>query len=75
MAPLETQLLTQDQVHREYGLTPSWLERKRCSGDGPPFVKLGEGRFSPVRYRRCDIETYIEAKVRRSTSDPGLAMP
>ncbi|NLO26618.1 MAG: helix-turn-helix domain-containing protein [Actinobacteria bacterium] len=71
MAPLQTQLLTQEQVAAEYGLSPSWLERKRCSGDGPRFVKLGEGRFASVRYRRCDLEAYIEGCVRQSTSDPG----
>ena len=45
------------------------LRRWRWSGDGPPFIKLG----GAVRYRRSDLEAFIEAKLRTSTSDQGQA--
>ena len=41
----------------------------RWSCRGPPFVKIG----AAVRYDPDDIESFIEAGRRSSTSDPGRA--
>jgi hypothetical protein len=49
------------------GLRPNTLAQWRISGDGPAFVKLGRA----VRYRRADIERWLEGQTRRSTSDHG----
>ena len=43
------------------------LRRWRWSGHGPPFCKL----HGAVRYRQSDLEAYIEAQIRHSTSDTG----
>lgn len=40
------------------------LERFRVSGDGPLFLKLG----SAVRYRKCDLDEWLERRRVRSTS-------
>ncbi len=40
------------------------LERYRLTGEGPMFAKLG----GCVRYRRCDLDTWIESRLVRSTS-------
>jgi hypothetical protein len=40
------------------------LERFRLTGDGPMFAKLG----GSVRYRRCDLDAWIESRLVRSTS-------
>ena len=72
MPPHEKQYLSDVEVPDEYPFSRTWLQRKRVTGDGPPFVKLGPGRFAPVRYRRCDLEAYIQANLRNSTSAPGL---
>jgi hypothetical protein len=46
---------------------PSW----RIAGVGPKYLKFGKGRTSPIRYRRCDLDVYIESCVRTSTADRG----
>lgn len=43
------------------------MERFRISGEGPVFVKLG----GAVRYRKTDLDSWIEARRVRSTSDGG----
>lgn len=40
------------------------LERYRLTGEGPIFAKLG----GSVRYRRCDLDAWIESRLVRSTS-------
>ncbi len=49
-------------------LSPRTLEALRLSGAGPRFVALGR---RAIRYRRRDLENWIAAHERRSTSDPG----
>lgn len=46
-------------------LSKPTLERLRVSGDGPRFCKLG----SAVRYRRIDLEAWLESRVVHSTSE------
>ncbi len=52
-------------------LSPATLETLRTRGGGPPFVKLGRR----VVYRREDLEAWLRERMRRSTSDPGQALP
>jgi predicted DNA-binding transcriptional regulator AlpA len=40
------------------------LERFRLTGEGPIFAKLG----GSVRYRRCDLDAWIESRLVRTTS-------
>ena len=58
-------LLKEGETADILNLEVSTLRRWRWSGDGPPFIKLG----GAVRYRRSDLEAYIEAQRRQSTSD------
>ena len=71
--PPKDRLLTQAEVAQALGVSEAWLERKRCTGGGPRHLKLGTGKYAPVRYRQSDIEGYLEGCVRCSTSDPGPA--
>lgn len=41
------------------------LERFRISGEGPLYAKLG----GAVRYRRADLDAWLESRLTRSTSD------
>ena len=50
------------------GLSVRTLEAKRLRGGGVPFIALSR---RAVRYRRSDLREFIEARRRRSTSDPG----
>lgn len=52
------------------GLSTRTLEALRLKGEGPPFYALGK---RAVRYRRCDLDSWMGAKRRRSTSDPGAS--
>lgn len=40
------------------------LERFRLTGEGPKYCKLG----GAVRYRRCDLEDWLESRLTSSTS-------
>lgn len=60
-------LLDTEQLAEELGLRPQTLREWRQVGDGPAFVKVG----ARVRYRRVDVDAWITARIRRSTSDPG----
>jgi excisionase family DNA binding protein len=45
-------------------LSKPTLERARVSGDGPLYCKLG----GSVRYRRADLETWLQSRLTASTS-------
>lgn len=48
-------------------LSPRTLEALRCRGGSPRYIKLGK----KVLYRLSDLEAFIAAGERTSTSDPG----
>lgn len=62
-----SELLNTVQAASRLNLSPSTLNKARLTGDGPPFIKLG----TSVRYRPEDLDAWVAAQVRRSTSDPG----
>jgi hypothetical protein len=47
----------------------STLEKKRISGDGPRFLKLGCGKQARVSYEVGDLDEWLESTKRRSTSE------
>lgn len=49
-------------------LSPRTLEALRLKGGGPPYIALTP---RAVRYRRADLDAWIDARKRTSTSDPG----
>jgi excisionase family DNA binding protein len=61
----ETILKTADAA-RYLNLAESTLEKLRVYGGGPTFVRLGT---RAVRYRREDLDAWLAAGARRSTSD------
>jgi excisionase family DNA binding protein len=58
-------LLTQQQLAEELQVSVRTLERWRREGTGPPWVRVGR---SP-RYRRQDIDRWLEATRRNSPTD------
>ena len=62
-APL---LLTEDEAGRYLGFSGRTLQKWRWTGRGPSFV-----RISPrcVRYRRRDLDAWVEEQLRTSTTD------
>jgi hypothetical protein len=53
------------------GLSTKTLANWRWAGTGPPYYKLG-GR---VLYDRDDLDVWLAARRRTSTSDPGPKQP
>jgi len=58
-------LLTQRQASEMLALSERTVERLRCSGLGPKFVRCGRS----IRYRVADLEEWIERRVVGSTSE------
>jgi excisionase family DNA binding protein len=53
------------------GLKAATLNKWRCHGAGPPFIKVGR----LVRYRRADLDDFLKGRLRRSTADNGFVFP
>ena len=49
------------------------LARRRVLGNGPDFVKAGEGRSGRVVYARDSLDAFMKARTRRSTSQDSAA--
>lgn len=56
-------LLKTDEAAAYLGREPSTLRWWRSKGLGPKF----SGRYSGVRYRRSDLDAWIDAHTRTST--------
>jgi excisionase family DNA binding protein len=65
------QILDQKQAAHLLGLSPRTMEAWRLTAGGPRYIKVG-GR---VRYRRSDLEAWLDTRRRTSTSDPGSLAP
>jgi predicted DNA-binding transcriptional regulator AlpA len=53
------------------GLSKSTLEKLRCWGTGPKYLKLNRA----VRYRVSDLEGWLNERLVSSTSEPPFANP
>lgn len=62
-------LLTQEQVAKQWGLSAKALEKWRVEGKEPKYIKLGNGKKSVVRYRRQDIMNFVSNHTYCSTTD------
>jgi len=70
MAPAtQLQLIDERELARITRLSVRTIQRHRLVGEGIPFRKIGKA----VRYDLADVEHYLEASRRTSTSDPGPA--
>lgn len=69
-APDPLKLLTKHDTATLLHVRTKTLENWRVRGVGPRFVRLG-GPRGRVLYREVDVQAYLEAAVRRSTSDKG----
>ncbi len=60
-------LLNQQQVAEMLGLSVKWCERKRWSGGGPPYRKIG----GSVRYELSDVLEYINSHQKQCNTNDG----
>lgn len=58
------QLLNEREVNEEYGLSVPWLRKQRLLRLGPPYCKISR----MVKYRRSDIEAYLQARMIETSS-------
>lgn len=63
-------VLTTREAAAFLGLAVSTLNKWRCYGEGPQFIKLGRA----VRYRQDALERYVETSTQNSTT-PTRHMP
>jgi hypothetical protein len=62
--------LTNVKVAADYAkLSVSFLNKARCTGDGPPFIKLGKR----VIYDLDDLDRWIDQGRRKSTGQRDVA--
>ena len=66
-----TTLLTEQEAAALLHVTVKAVQGWRYRGGGPRFVKIG----SCVRYRLEDLQAFVLAALRTSTSDPGPLAP
>jgi hypothetical protein len=50
------------------GVSVDTIRRWRRLGTGPVYLKLGTGPKAPVRYRITDLDAWLDAHARTSTS-------
>lgn len=62
-----SEILTVKEAAAYVRLSKPTLDRLRVAGDGPKFAKLGMPGGA-VRYRRADLDAWIESKLISSTS-------
>jgi excisionase family DNA binding protein len=62
-------LLTNSEAALYLSVSNAFLERDRWAGARIPFIKIGS---RAVRYRKSDLDKFIEGQVRTSTSDRGV---
>ena len=55
------ELLTPRQVALLLKVHPDTLEQWRGRRTGPDWIKLGDSKQSPIRYRLADVEKYLIA--------------
>ena len=65
------QLMDEKQAAALLNVSVKTLQARRSKGGGPLFVKLGRS----VRYAMADLEAFVQAAVRSSTSDSGTPPP
>jgi predicted DNA-binding transcriptional regulator AlpA len=57
------------ETARRLGVSVSYLNKARCTGGGPKYVKMSKA----VRYRWREVMAWAESRTHRSTSERGEA--
>jgi hypothetical protein len=63
-------LLSAEDVAAQTGLSVETLAQWRSQRRGIPYVKISR---NCVRYRQCDLDTYIVERIVRVEQDPSIA--
>ena len=63
-------LISEDPAAVFLDVVPRSMQGWRQRGEGPPFVRISS---RCIKYRRIDLRTWAEARLRNSTADQGQA--
>lgn len=64
--------LTTEEASEYLKIAAYTLARWRATGKGPVYLKLGESKISPVRYRKEDLDRWLEQHRRDPEADNGV---
>jgi predicted DNA-binding transcriptional regulator AlpA len=64
-------LLNAPEAAKYLRMATQTLAKMCCEGTSPPFMKVGHR----VLYDVAEIDRWLDQRLRRSTSDPGLIDP
>lgn len=53
-------LMKPEDVAERLQVSMHTIEYWRAKRTGPKFVKIGEGKRAPVRYRKSEVEAYVK---------------
>jgi hypothetical protein len=62
-------LLRAEEAAEYLGLSGHMLRKWRAKGYGPPFLKVGTAKASPVAYKQADLDAWLNTREREPTSD------
>lgn len=65
-------LILEREVSKLLTVSVKTLQAWRVYGNGPAFLKLGNGLRAPVRYRRSDVLKFLEDSLVTSTSQQAV---
>jgi hypothetical protein len=55
-------------VAKVLGVSRQWVELSRAKGNGPAYLKLGDGPNSPIRYRRGDVRRWLRSRLKNAAA-------
>jgi predicted DNA-binding transcriptional regulator AlpA len=58
-------LLHAAEVSKRWGMSTSWLAKRRMDGDGPAFIRVGRS----IRYSESALLQWLKSRQRLSTSE------
>jgi len=60
----EDRYLTEGEVAEWTGLSKAWLQRARCYGGGPSFLRISR----QIRYKKSVVEAFMDSQPYGNTS-------
>lgn len=64
----DVDLMTEGEVAKALKIAAGSLRNARVSGSLKiPFIKLGTGKRSPIRYRRTEVSSYLDSRTVSNT--------
>lgn len=67
---MSTTALTPEEAAARFGVTPNYLAKLRCRGEGPPYRQLSA---RVIRYEPGERQAWFDSRRRTSTSHADVA--